>query len=298
MISIRFIRTHFRYLVLVFLCSATLVTSADNDKAFFWKVSSATGHLYVLGSIHLADASFYPLRSTISDAYKQADALVVEANLLAIDGKTIQKMHELSLYPTGESLADHIDTASLVKLEQFAERFNLPVTSLLQQRAGMLMMTLQQLLYQDLALNPQYGIDMHFLLQAKVDNKPIKEFESVLQQVEMIINLGTEQQIVDLALADLSQQRQEVLQTVEYWKEGNDVAFQKLLLDQPLADDPTLEPLLDKLFYQRNRVMAERMESWLKNNRTQFVVVGAGHLVGEKGIIALLSQQGFTVDRL
>ena len=43
--------------------------------------------------------------------------------------------------------------------------------------------------------------------------------------------------------------------------------------------------------------MAEKIEEYLKTESTYFVVVGAAHLTGEKGIVALLREKGFSPER-
>ena len=47
----------------------------------------------------------------------------------------------------------------------------------------------------------------------------------------------------------------------------------------------------------RNRVMADRMAARL-NRGGAFIAVGALHLPGERGLLSLLSQRGYTVTRV
>ena len=51
----------------------------------------------------------------------------------------------------------------------------------------------------------------------------------------------------------------------------------------------------EKLVYERNRNMAEKIEAYLKTKRTYLVIIGAAHLVGEKGIIEILRGKGYRV---
>jgi hypothetical protein len=44
--------------------------------------------------------------------------------------------------------------------------------------------------------------------------------------------------------------------------------------------------------------MVSKIEEYLKEKGTYFVVVGAGHLVGEKGIIETLRKKGYQVEQL
>src|SRR3569833_4420418 len=51
----------------------------------FWRASSPGSTVYLLGSIHIGRPEMYPLSSAIDQAFARADALVVEADVTAID---------------------------------------------------------------------------------------------------------------------------------------------------------------------------------------------------------------------
>ncbi len=55
------------------------------------------------------------------------------------------------------------------------------------------------------------------------------------------------------------------------------------------------EATLNDFLYERNKVMATKMDS-LMQFQSLFTAVGAAHLPGDKGIIALLKQKGYTVE--
>jgi hypothetical protein len=44
--------------------------------------------------------------------------------------------------------------------------------------------------------------------------------------------------------------------------------------------------------------MARKIEAYLATAGTRFIIVGAGHLVGDDGIVALLRKQGYAVQQL
>ena len=44
--------------------------------------------------------------------------------------------------------------------------------------------------------------------------------------------------------------------------------------------------------------MASKIEDFLKTTETLFVIVGAGHLVGEKGIVEILKAKGYVVEQM
>ena len=80
------------------------------------------------------------------------------------------------------------------------------------------------------------------------------------------------------------------------WEGGNPDALAHVLFER--AEDPTYKPFYEALFYTRNRQMTDKVAAMLDQPETHFVVVGAGHLVGEEGILSLLARRGFQVRQL
>jgi len=70
--------------LLVFVKNAyefAIYESGRYSKGAFWKVSDENNTVYLLGSIHIADATLYPLSKEILNAYEKSDVLVVEADI-------------------------------------------------------------------------------------------------------------------------------------------------------------------------------------------------------------------------
>ena len=76
------------------------------------------------------------------------------------------------------------------------------------------------------------------------------------------------------------------------WEEG-DVAEMEEFVFASVKDDPEMELFNEKLLDERNFSMVEKIEGFLLDDETYFVVVGTDHLVGENGIINLLLEKGY-----
>ena len=63
-------------------------------------------------------------------------------------------------------------------------------------------------------------------------------------------------------------------------------------------DERRFSSINEMLIIRRNRNIVLKIDDYLKTKATYFVVVGAGHLLGEKGIIQLLKERGYTVEQL
>jgi hypothetical protein len=72
------------------------------------------------------------------------------------------------------------------------------------------------------------------------------------------------------------------------WEGGNADALADQLFSS--AKDPGFAPMFEALFHARNKQMAARTAGLLDQPGIHFVVVGAGHVVGPRGVPALLAQ--------
>ena len=52
------------------------------------------------------------------------------------------------------------------------------------------------------------------------------------------------------------------------------------------------------MFDQRNDGMTRQIEQFLQTPKTYFVAVGAGHLLGERGILSQLRRNNYDVEQL
>ena len=138
--------------------------------SIFWEVKSPTATVYLLGSIHLANESFYPLDSAIENAFTRSDYLVTEVALDNIDQSAVT---ESLYYPKGDSLSLHITDTTMDKVLAYFANKGIAETMVRKLKPSAIVMTMQTLEYMKAGLLPQYGIDMYFT--QKAGSKPILE---------------------------------------------------------------------------------------------------------------------------
>jgi len=113
-----------RQLVLFFtlvLCAIGLQaqeSSVTENKGFLWKVSDNDSSVYLLGSVHFANADYYPMSRAIETAFAETDTLAVEIDVTSLDPlKTQRLMQEMGNYSDGRTLKDELSPETLQKLE-------------------------------------------------------------------------------------------------------------------------------------------------------------------------------------
>lgn len=291
-----------RSLTILFLILGLVLTAFGQDafsqsqKCFLWRVQSKTATLYLLGSIHILKKGNYPLNNKIENAFDESNVLGVEANVADIGKMGLQKLMEIAFYPETESLGNHIskETYELVKKE--VGSLGISPQLLNRQKPWFLAMTLMSLELLKLGYDPNFGIDMHFLSRAK--EKRIIELESLDDQLNLLSGLSDQDQELFLlyTVKDLNIIGKEMDQLIRAWTSGDTKGVESIMT-KSVNEDERLSPIYEKLIYERNRNMATKIEDFLRTKDTYFVIVGAGHLVGEKGIIEILKGKGYPIEQ-
>lgn len=286
------------YLLFLFFVSATVY--AENDKAFFWQVNSDRATVYLMGSIHFADKSFYPLRKEIEDVFKKSETLVVELDINNIDHHAYNRLLvEKGIYKDGSTIKDVISDKTWLQLEQRLEQLNLSYDDIKSYKPGILVLTLTAMQVMQMGFDPGLGIDAYFLNKATSDvsAKKIIELETLEQQINLFLNVANGDLLLKESLHSLDESESMMGDMVRYWKAGDEKKMNKLLFEDVLTEYPAFSAIYDSLIYQRNEQMVSRIDEMLKQQGNYFVVVGTGHMIGEKGIVNALKEKGYEVKR-
>lgn len=305
----------------IFLLLFLTVTVAENDKAFIWQVTSERGlpnsdtsngdspaHdsldqavIYLMGSIHFANKSFYPLRPAIEDAYQGAQYLVVELDIHRADRHQYTRLlSEKGVYKDGVTIKDKISNETWLQLQKNLRRLNINYQDVKTLKPGILVLTLSVAQVTGMGFDAELGLDAYFLAKARRQStaKKIIELETLEQQLDLFLSIPNGDLLLKESLYSLEEAKQTMQKMVRYWKQGDVAGMNKLLFEDAISDYPAFSDIYQRLFYDRNNRMAAKIENMLKQRRgTYFVVVGSGHLIGEKGIVSLLKGKGYQIKR-
>ncbi|MBB5210055.1 TraB/GumN family protein [Microbulbifer hydrolyticus] len=285
--------------VFIFLIAANPALGA-NDRGLLLEAQKGDRTVYLLGSIHLADQSFYPLRDAIEKAYRDSDALVVEADVIAMESDPAlqQKVMLESLYPPGQQLRDNIPPKIYAQLQEWLRKRQIPEANFNRMRPAIAMITLSLIEMQARGLDPKAGIDRHFLNLAHKEGKTTLQLESVIQQLRMLNSLDKPELYLQQTLDQISEMDTFVPRMKKAWKSGDREAIHQLVIQEGLDEHPEFEALYELLFFQRNREMAQKIRELSDKHNKLFVVVGAGHLVGAQSITELLEKSGYSIQQI
>lgn len=289
-------------LLAVRFIQSTYALAEQGSKGVAWVVEDEDTLIYLLGSIHLGTPDLYPFDKKLVTAFDESDALLVEANIL--DTEALEYYSEKAMYTDGSTLKDAVAPETYAKLEQVAKLYGLPMDQLTVQKPWMLSSTLSMLAMDDsFGMTPQemamHGIDIYFLLNAQLQQKPVIELEGTRAQVDMFEGLSPEAQeqslvaVLDSIIHPSEENQSEVLQEwFTSWKQGNVEEFAKSFQ----AMEGTSSEFNEMLFGLRDEQMAKKIMNVLEEKEGKyFVVVGSGHFLIDKNIRYHLEKSGYKV---
>jgi len=273
-------------------------TVSASQKSFLWKIRSKTNTAYVLGSLHFSKKEIYPLSEKIERAFSESEVLVVEADINDIKKFDIQKFVTRAFYSENDTLAKHVSPEIYERVVEETSGLGIPLELLVKQKPWFLAITLVAFESLKLGFDPNLGIDKYFLSKAE-GGKKILELESLDYQVDLLSGFSDKDQELLLlyTLVDLKILKQELEKLTQAWTSGDTRSMESIVM-RSVSEDKRLLPIFEKVIYERNMKMASKIEDFLRAGGTYFVVVGAGHLVGDRGIIEILRGKGYLIEQL
>ena len=263
-------------------------------RAFLWQMTRPDGaRLSLAGSIHLLRADDYPLASAYDAAFREAGQLIEELDLgaaVAPDGQFL--LLQRGMLPPGERADTRLSAPTHAALATAASRLALPLTPLLQFKPWSLAMTLESIGAQQAGFDPALGLDQHYYARAVAAGVPVRGLETLAFQIDQLDTLPADAQDRMLAgtLRQLADDASALPTLAAAWRAGDASAVERVALTD-LRDEPVL---YDRLLRARNRQWIPALDAAATRQSPPFVVVGAAHLVGPDGLIALLQQRGYT----
>lgn len=271
-----------------------MLAPAATAQSFLWEARSEAGTAYLLGSIHLLRPDAYPLADAIERAYAASDAVVFELDLDDMQASAMTMMQR-GLYADGTGLCDHVadSTCALVRARLGEAGMIGPVLERAEPWLAALLLTtttLQQAGYQ-----AELGLDTHFFGRAKADEKPRHGLETVEQQIEFLDGMSPEEQeqFLHTTLREIETATAQVDTMTALWKRGDAEG----LVSMMAGDLDAMPEFRHRMLTARNAAWVPQIEALVAEGKTPLVVVGALHLPGADGVLALLEARGFTVTQ-
>ncbi len=274
------------------IAAAFISQSSAFAKSCVWKVTAADGHtLYLGGSFHALSPADYPLPPEFNRAFDVCSRLVFEEDPKAGES-AFRSLLKAGKYPKGDSLKNHVDPRTYNYLRRFFALLKVPEEKFSSFRPWLI----------DLILSsppPEYsrlGVEAFLEGRARANSKRISGLESPSEHNEVFSGLNDRESEALLLTLFINAARDNPrgANIVDLWRHGDEESIARMTRDS-FRDFPAMAA---RLLDQRNRRWVPKIEGYLRSGQTYFVVVGAAHMGGSSGLLALLKSRGYKIERL
>jgi uncharacterized protein YbaP (TraB family) len=299
--------------------SRLIYETESNATPILWKVTSpdGDGEMYLMGSIHVADALLYSLPKEIMNAYDSCDALALEYDLVdaSLDFTLYMQAQMGLMYQDGTKITDHISQETYNKAAAFLTEQGTYNAMFDYFQASTWNSIVGQAVYKLIGYDMSYGVDMYFCSLAHAVGKEVLSIESQQFQLDMLTEAPDNlwDFYISYTIDKYNAGENPVEDLYSAYFNGDEAALMEQLyndydLSDPILKDYTEEELAllveqDKAFdeialTQRNVSMIEKAVEYLESGRKVFFLVGMAHMLGDDGIVAGLTAAGYTVERV
>ena len=281
----------------VSVCMAVLSISPAIADTSVWSVRSGDNVIYLGGTVHLLRPGDCPLPDEFEEAYQASSELYFETDIAAMSDLLVQaQMLQQLTYSDDRSLRTVLSDEAYTALSAYTQTAGLPIVMLEKFKPGLLISTLQILVFQSMGFTPQ-GVDAFFHTRAVADGKAEGQLETVQEQIGFIAAMGegNDSEFILLSLKDLTETGNVIDGMIGAWRSGDAQGLSELFVEDMKVEAPAL---YDTLLLERNLKWIPQINRMLQDADTEFVLVGAAHIVGENGLLDLLSQEGYEINQL
>lgn len=279
-----------------------VVGSPDGPGGFLWKVENGDTTVYLQGTIHVGKEGLFPLNEKIENAYKEADVVSPEIDIVNFDLFEMQSiMMNMGTYQDGTTIKDHIPEDLYKKLEKKLSELGMPLALMEEYKPWLFAQTIESLLL----LQGDFieGVDEYFLTRAHEDGKEVIPLETPEDQFAIFANTTEEYQIEMLeATLELTAEEytEQIDAMLDIFMDGDQEKLLQLATEDSRNATENDIAFMRALNDVRNYGMAEKIMEFLESgeDKTYFVFVGSLHFILEPHIISILEENGYTVEPL
>ncbi len=288
------------FVLTVLLVGRLALAAGDlpNGQGLLWKIERAgLAPSYLFGTIHITDERVLDLPPAVEAAFGAARSATFEVimtdelrmtmarAMVLRNGRTLESILSPELFreaaAAGARYGFGPEQLKYFKPWALAMFFSVPKAEFARSAMGAV------------------PLDQWLQTEAQARGKPVYALETGDEQIALFNELSEADQLAMLESAIEDNARIEALfedMTARYLARDVGGIYSEMLVQSQSMNKQLLEMFLLRFNDERNRTMIARMAERLAEGGA-FIAIGALHLPGERGLVSLLQNQGYRVER-
>ncbi|MGE0029569.1 MAG: TraB/GumN family protein [Steroidobacteraceae bacterium] len=276
------------------LLALLVLGNAHADPAM-WSVAGAKNTVYLFGSVHLLPEGGFTIDGELAAAYRDAEQVCFEVDTSRLDEATTTSITlGRAIDPEGRGLFELLGSAA-DRARTAAAAAGIDIAPFAPFEPWFAGLTISVMALQQHGYDVEHGVEQIIEASAGRDGKARCGLETLDFQLGMLDGMpaGLQEKLLMQSLEEAGSIDEVIRPLLAAWRAGDERA-----LLQSLEDDFEGYPeLAEQLIFARNERWAGLVSDMLGESDDILLVVGALHLVGDRGLPALLQERGFEVRR-
>jgi uncharacterized protein YbaP (TraB family) len=287
---------HLSAVLLLLLPHAAAAETLRHGQGLLWQVVyEAKPVAHIFGTMHSSDPDVLALPAPVIEAFKAAPSLSLE---IILDETAMQRIGAAMRLPKGQHLQDFVPPDLFSRAAAAAEPLGWQPIHLSRMKPWAVAMLIS-FPAEDRRKGARLPLDLWLMETARARHKPVYALETLSEQVQVFDAMPTQDQVAHLrAVAVPAAEKRRMMAALKEAYLRRDIESIMLASREESPGEQALRTKIDRrLLDDRNRRMVERMLPRFDEGGA-FIAIGAAHLPGENGVLALLERRGYSVARL
>lgn len=278
-----------------------------NGKGLLWRIEKdGAAPSYLFGTMHLSDPRVVALGPRAQEAFEASSTVVIETTEVLDPAKMMAAMlanPELTMFTDGTTLMSLVPEEERATVEAALSERGIPPASVAKMKPWMIS-AMVALPACEMARKASGApvLDMRLAHDGEADGKALGGLETIADQLGAMASLPMEFHIRGLVdTLKLGDAIDDVIETMIVLYLGEETGmfwpFFRAALPAEEEGDAGFSAFEETMVTARNHTMAERAVPFIDAGAA-FIAVGALHLPGEEGVIALLREKGYRIEAI
>lgn len=287
-----------------FLALALLLAPAAADQPVLakirahpaiWTVHGEKGTAYLFGALHLMPANIDWHTPQIDAALAKADIFVFE---IALGDETQARLQEFiaknGTLPPDQSLPALLTDDMRADYRKVLDQTHTNPNLLVNKRPWFAALVLSVASMVSQNYSPQSGTDQQVLSIAKAKGKELRYFETIDEQMNLLMPQDPKLELDEFAssLKEILKAKKTAGGLLDAWSRGDANSLNRQM-NAEIGQSKEAEKVM---FTDRNAKWVAKLQKMLREPKTFFITVGAGHLAGPHSVPAMLRAKGYKVE--
>lgn len=278
------------------LIAACAHASSSVPRPALWVIEDSDSRLYLFGTIHTLRPEDTWRDERIERAFAESQELIVEvaeADDEAIMGQLFRQFG----VDRQVDLSTKLDPECRADLEAAVAAYGANPQGTERLMPWLAALSFAQLAFAHSGYDVQLGVDLTLKREAEAAGMGIASLETAEGQMRQLAELSEAHQVAYLCdtLESAPTLGAQLDRVRDAWLVGDTGAIAQEL-EQGLSQ--THPELYQAFFVARNQAMAQAILDRFQGAGASFVAIGAGHLVGDEGVLAQIESRGASVRRV